>query len=218
LLKLRIAAFSTRPLAKPPLSRYIEKRRTLVLVAERALGERRYTYMDYLETDDDYRAEIVDGAMYVRSPPSRYHQGILGSLLVKLALFLEGKPGKVYAAPFGVRLSPKNDLTDDTYFEPDITVVCDPAKLDDRGCNGAPDMIIEIMSPSNRQNDMLVKFRKYLQAGVREYWIVDPEEKIVHVCLLDGPQYRVSVHNETQTLPVSVLPGCTINLQAVFAA
>jgi Uma2 family endonuclease len=176
-----------------------------------------YTYKDYLETDEDCRAEIVDGQFYVMSPPSRYHQGILGKLFVKIALFLEGRPEKVYPAPFGVRLFPKEDLSDDTYFEPDITVICDPSKLDDRGCKGPPDMIVEILSPSNPQNDMLVKFRKYLRAHVREYWIVDPEEKTVHVCILDNNQYRVSVYDETQTAPVSVLPGCSVELKAVFA-
>jgi Uma2 family endonuclease len=104
-----------------------------------------YTYNDYLKTDEDYRAEIVDGHLYVSTPPSRYHQGIGRNLLVKIALFLEGKPGKVYPAPFGVRPFPKTDLSDDIYFEPDITVICDTSKLDDRGCNGAPDMIIEIL-------------------------------------------------------------------------
>ncbi|MDR1587042.1 MAG: Uma2 family endonuclease [Treponema sp.] len=176
----------------------------------------RFTYGDYLETDEDCRAEIIDGQLYVMSPPSRYHQSILGKLFVKIALFLEGKPYRVYPAPFGVRLFPKNDLSDDTYFEPDITVVCDLSKLDDRGCNGPPDMIIEIMSSSNRQNDMLVKFRKYLQAGVREYWIVDPDEKTVHACILDDNRYRVSVYDETQTAPVSVLPGCAVVLKDIF--
>jgi Uma2 family endonuclease len=189
----------------------------LMFVAEKKPDEKYYTYRDYLDTDDDYRAEIIDGALYVASPPSRYHQDISRNLLIKIAGFLKGKPGRVYAAPFGVRLFPKSDLSDDTYVEPDITVVCDPSKLDDRGCNGAPDMIIEIMSPSNRQNDMLVKFRKYLQAGVREYWIVDTEEKTVHACVLDNKEYRVSVYDETQTVPAAVLPGCAVELKSVFA-
>jgi Uma2 family endonuclease len=107
-------------------------------------------------------------------------------------------------------------LRDDIYFEPDITVICDPAKLDDRGCNGAPDMIAEILSPSNAQYDMLVKFRKYLQAGVREYWIIDPEAKTAHVCVLEDGEYRVAVYDETQTAPVSVLPGCFIDLKDIF--
>jgi Uma2 family endonuclease len=175
-----------------------------------------YTYKDYLKTDEGYRAEIVDGSLYVATPPTRYHQGIGRNLLVKLALFLEGKPYKVYPAPFGVRPFPKKDLSDDTYFEPDITVICDTSKLDARGCTGAPEMIVEILSPSNPQHDMLVKFRKYLQAGVQEYWIVDPDAKTVHVCLLEDNQYRVSVYNETQTVAVSVLPGCVIELKSVF--
>ncbi|MDR0584167.1 MAG: Uma2 family endonuclease [Treponema sp.] len=186
-------------------------------VAEKKPAETHYTYKDYLETDEDYRAEFFDGHIYVASPPARYHQGIGRNLLLKIGNFLEGKPARVYPAPFGVRLFPKSDLSDGTYVEPDITVICDPAKLDDRGCNGPPDMIIEILSPSNRQNDMLVKFRKYLQAGVREYWIVDTEEKTVHVCILDGEQYRVSVYGELQTVPVTVLPGCTIELKPIFA-
>jgi Uma2 family endonuclease len=112
----------------------------------------------------------------------------------------------------------EQDIEHYTYFEPDISVICDPSKLDDRGCNGPPDMIVEILSPSTPQNDLLVKFRKYLQAGVREYWIVNPEEKTVQVCILDDKQYRVSVYDESQTVPVSVLPGCAIELKAVFAA
>jgi Uma2 family endonuclease len=176
-----------------------------------------YTYRDYLETDEDFRAEIFDGHLYVMTPPARYHQGILGNLFLKIGNFLAGKPYKVYPAPFGVRLFPKDDLSDDTYVEPDITVICDPSKLEDRGCKGPPDMIVEILSPSNRSNDTLVKFRKYLQAGVREYWIVDPEEKTVHVCILDKDQYRVSVYTEIQTAPVSILPGLTIALKPIFA-
>jgi Uma2 family endonuclease len=185
-------------------------------LAEKMPEEKHYTYRDYLAWGEDYRAEIIDGQVYAMSPPLRLHQDVLGKLFVKIALFLEGKPCRVYPAPFGVRLFPKSDLSDDTVFEPDISVICDGSKLDDRGCNGPPDMIIEILSPSNPQNDMLVKFRKYLEAGVREYWIVDPQEKTVHACILDGRQYRVSVYDETQTAPVSVLPGCAIELKPVF--
>ncbi|MDR0668641.1 MAG: Uma2 family endonuclease [Treponema sp.] len=193
-------------------------RKTLMPDVVEQWEDTHYAYSDYLDTEDDYRAEIIDGRLCVMSPPSRYHQDVLGSLFVKLALFVEGKPYKVYPAPFGVRLFPKTDLSDDVYVEPDITVIRDPSKLDDRGCNGAPDMIVEIMSPSNRQNDMLVKFRMYLKAAVREYWIVDVEEKTVHACILDNNQYRVSVYDETQTVPVSVLPGCCVELKSVFTA
>jgi Uma2 family endonuclease len=176
-----------------------------------------YTYTDYLGWDEDVRAEIIDGELVMMAPPLRRHQGISGNLFYKLRTFLEGKPCKVYAAPFGVRLSPQKDNSDDTVLEPDLVVVCDQSKLDDRGCNGPPDMIVEILSPATAQRDMLVKFRKYLLAGVREYWIVDGEEKTVHVCVLYDGQYRVSVYGEGQTAPVSVLPGCEIAMEGIFA-
>ncbi|MDR1931698.1 MAG: Uma2 family endonuclease, partial [Spirochaetales bacterium] len=117
--------------------------------------ESHYTYADYLEWGEDVRAEIIDGEVFMMSPPLRAHQGILGNLFFKLAAFLEGKPCEVYPAPFGVRLFPKNDFSDDTVLEPDIVVVCDLSKLDDRGCNGAPDLIIEILSPSNARHDRI---------------------------------------------------------------
>jgi Uma2 family endonuclease len=185
--------------------------------AEEKSAVSRYTYADYLSWDEDVRAEIIDGEAFMMAPPLRQHQGISGNLFYWLRNFLEGKPCRVYAAPFGVRLFPEKDGSDDTVVEPDIVVVCDRSKLDDRGCNGPPDLIIEILSPSTAQKDMLVKFRKYLQAGVREYWIVDGEAKTIHVCILQDDQYRVSVYDESRTVPVSVLPGCEVKLTAVFA-
>jgi Uma2 family endonuclease len=185
-----------------------------------------YTYADFLEWDEDFRAEIIDGEIVMMSPPFRLHQGVSGNLFLKLRNFLEGKPCKVYAAPFGVRLFPKTDNSDDTVVEPDIVVICDPKKLDERGCNGAPDLVVEILSPSTARYDRIVKFRKYQKAGVREYWIVDPDEKTLQVCLLasqPGPKgfekdgYLVTMYAETDTAPVSVLPGCTIPLPDLFA-
>jgi Uma2 family endonuclease len=176
-----------------------------------------YTYTDYLGWDEDVRAEIIDGKLIMMAPPLRQHQGISRNLLLKIGNFLEGKPCKIYAAPFGVRLFPQKDKNDDTVLEPDLVVVYDQSKLDDRGCNGPPDMIVEILSSATAQRDMLVKFRKYLQAGVREYWIVDGGTKTIHVCVLHDNQYRVSVYGEGQNAPISVLPGCEIDLKSVFA-
>jgi Uma2 family endonuclease len=122
----------------------------------------------------------------------------------------------VYSAPFGVRLFPKDDLSDDTVVEPDILVVCDKTKIDKQGCKGAPDLIIEILSPSNIHHDRIVKFQKYLAAGVREYWIVDPDNKGVDVHVLQDGAYHTMVYDETSEAPVSVLPGCVINLAGVF--
>ncbi|GHU58999.1 hypothetical protein FACS189444_3570 [Spirochaetia bacterium] len=206
--------------------------------------QQRFTYADVLDWDEDYRAEIIDGALFVCSPPAAYHQGISVELVYQLKDFLKGTqdrgtsnvPGltaKVFAGPFGVRLFPRSDLSDDTVLEPDITVICDPAKLDKRGYNGAPDMIIEILSPSNIQHDMVYKFNKYLKAGVREYWTVDPDSRTVQVHILeqfgrDAAHYRTSLYgvfdpanpasvDGPETVPVSVLPGCVIDLKAVFA-
>jgi Uma2 family endonuclease len=176
-----------------------------------------YTYADYLEWDTDARYEIVDGEAYMMATSSRIHQEISGNFYYALRSFLEGKPCKVYAAPFSVRLFPEEDQSDDTVLEPDITVVCDSSKLDDRGCNGAPDLVIEIISPSTVRQDRIVKFNKYREAGVREYWIVDPEEKVVMVYVLKDGQYTAANYDDTVTAPVEILPGCEIDLKTIFA-
>ncbi|GHV88469.1 hypothetical protein AGMMS50267_08290 [Spirochaetia bacterium] len=175
-----------------------------------------YTYADFLEWDESIRAEIIDGDIYMMATPLTEHQRILGELFLIIGNFLKGKPCRAFPAPFGVRLFPKDDLSDDTVVEPDIVVVCDSSKLDHRGCNGAPDLVIEILSPSNRSHDQLVKFQKYLAAGVREYWIVDPEDQLVHVHILDAGRYVTTVYGPKDDIPVSILPGCVIKLREVF--
>jgi Uma2 family endonuclease len=177
-----------------------------------------YTYADVLEWDENVRAEIVDGELYMMSPPTRFYQDIIWELSGQLRNFLQGKPYKGYTAPFGVRLFPTDDQSDDTFVEPDIVVVCDSSKLDDRGCNGAPDLVIEILSPATARYDRVVKFRKYLEAGVREYWIVNPDEKTVQVHVLDNGRYVTKTYDETDEVPVTVLPGCVIALPLVFGA
>jgi Uma2 family endonuclease len=175
-----------------------------------------YTYADYLEWDEGERYEIIDGEANMMAPPFRVHQEISGNFYYALRTYLKDKPCKVYAAPFAVRLFPAGDKSDDTVVEPDITVVCDPSKLDDRGCNGAPDLVIEIVSPSTGRYDRIVKFNKYRKAGVREYWIVDPEQKDVFVYVLKNGEYTAINYADTDTVPVTVLPGCEINLKTVL--
>ena len=154
--------------------------------------------------------------------PFRVHQEISGELFRQLANFLEGKKCRVYAAPFAVRLFEKdgdNPEDVDTMVEPDITVVCDKDKLDKHGCKGAPDMVIEILSPSTRRHDRLVKLGLYQQAGVREYWIVDPENKSVQVFLQDGSSF-LKIHEDygrEDIAKVNVLDGCFIELSKVFS-
>ena len=182
--------------------------------------EERYTYADYLEWDEKERVELIDGAPLMMAPPSRKHQEISGEIYRQLANFLRGKGCRVYAAPFGVRLFERaedgpEDV--DTVVEPDITVVCDRDKLDDQGCKGAPDLIVEILSPSTQRRDRLTKLNLYQRAGVREYWIVNPEDRTVQVMLLENGLYRVvDVGTAQDVVKVNSLEGCYLELEKVF--
>lgn len=181
-----------------------------------------YTFADCLGWDEKERAEIIGGKVLMMAPPSRIHQKISGEIFRQLANFLEGKRCEVYSAPFGVRLFEKDgDRPEDvdTVVEPDITVVCDTSRLDQHGCKGAPELVMEILSPSSRRHDMLVKLNLYQRAGVREYWIVNPEDRTVQVMLLDSKGY-LRIHEDygqEDTAVVNVLEGCTIDLTKVFS-
>jgi len=171
-----------------------------------------YTYDEWLSWDESIRAELYGGMLVMMAPPSQRHQTILSELHGQLWQFLKGKPCKVFPAPFGVQLN----NSEDTVFEPDIVVVCDKSKLDGKIFHGAPDMIIEILSPSSIRNDRIIKYRKYQQAGVREYWIVDPEHNILQVGVLHEGRYISSMFDADDVAPVSVLDGCEINMTDVF--
>jgi Uma2 family endonuclease len=134
-----------------------------------------YTIEDIYELPDGTRAELFDGQMYMMDLPNRQHQEIVGTLSRKIADYIDSKGGscKTYIAPFAVFLN-QDSLN---YVEPDISVICDPKKLTDKGCAGAPDWVIEIVSPGSRRMDYSTKVFKYRSAGVREYWIVDPDKK-----------------------------------------
>lgn len=141
--------------------------------------ERIYTTADIYDLPDGHRAELIDGQIYYMAPPNRRHQKISSQLHGKIWNYISSKNGscEVYSAPFAVFLNED----DRNYVEPDISVICDPEKLTDRGCTGAPDWIIEIVSPSSRRMDYFVKLFKYRSSGVREYWIVDPDKKQIMV-------------------------------------
>ncbi|MCL1918918.1 MAG: Uma2 family endonuclease [Peptococcaceae bacterium] len=176
----------------------------------------RYTYTDYCSWDNDERWELIDGVPYAMTPaPSRFHQNISGNLFGQLFNYLQGKPCKVYHAPFDVRLN--TGTNDDTVVQPDLLVVCDSSKLDDKGCVGAPDLVVEILSPSTARKDKLIKFQKYQQSGIREFWIIDPETRTVQVCTLENGNYIISMYGDTDTVHVQVLDGCQIELCSVFA-
>lgn len=182
-----------------------------------------YTFADCLTWDEGDRIEIIGGEPIMMSPPSTAHQLISGELYRQLANYLDGKKCKVISALFAVRLFEKaGDSPDDvdTMVEPDISVVCDPSRLDKNGYRGAPDMVVEILSPSTRRHDRLVKLGLYQQAGVREYWIVDPENQSVQVFLLGG-KGALQLHEDygkDGIAKVNVLDGCFIELSKVFPA
>ena len=143
------------------------------------LKEETYTIDDIYALPEGERAELIDGHMYMMAPPSRKHQKISMELSSLIREYIRSHKGKceVYAAPFAVYLDERSS----TYVEPDISVICNPDKLDDRGCKGAPDWIIEIVSPASKQMDYYTKLFKYRNTGVREYWIVDPSKNLIVV-------------------------------------
>lgn len=183
-------------------------------------NKERYTFADVLTWDEAERIEIIDGEAFMMAPPSSYHQKICFQIGRQLGNFLEGKRCEVYPAPFGVRLFEQNgDEPEDvdTMVEPDISVVCDPGKIDERGCKGAPDLVIEILSPSTWRHDKFTKINLYQRAGVREYWIVSPEEKTVQVFLLEDGRYTVKDFGaDKDRLKVNILDDCFIELSKVF--
>jgi len=150
----------------------------MALPAEKA----RYTFSDVLTWEENEHIEIINGEAFMMAPPSRVHQEISSELFWQLANFLEGKKCWVYAALFTVQLFEKDGKAPenvDTMVEPDLSVVCDTDKLDEHGCKGASDLVIEILFPSTRRHDRLVKLGLCQRAGVREYWSVDPKYKSV---------------------------------------
>ena len=179
-----------------------------------------YNYADYLVWDESERIELLDGQPIMIAPPSRVHQKISMEISRQLANFLQGKPCEVYSAPFAVRLFEReSDNPEDinTVFEPDISVICNKNKLDAKGCKGAPDMVIEILSPSTARNDRLVKLNQYQRAGVRLYWIVSPEEKTVQTYLLQNGNFVLGeIFTPQDIAKVDILDGCFIELSKVF--
>lgn len=165
--------------------------------------KKQYTVDDIYELPDGVRAELIDGEMYMMAPPGRNHQDISMNLSTSINQYIRDKSGncKVYAAPFAVFLN--ND--DETYVEPDISVICDKSKLDEKGCHGAPDWVIEIVSPSSRSIDYYKKLLKYKTAGVREYWIVDPMVDQVIVYKFDTD--ILMQYSFTDEIPVAIYDG-----------
>ncbi len=183
-----------------------------------------YTYADYLTWQIGEMTELIRGKIFKMSPaPGSMHQKISGRFFLKIGNFLEGKKCQLFAAPFDVRLpvSPKNKADREiiTVVQPDLCVVCDPAKIDERGCMGAPDWIIEILSRHTSAKDLREKFEVYEEAGVAEYWVVHPQEQTVLVYTLDETgkyQGILKPYIRTDRVSPVTLPGLTIDLAEVF--
>lgn len=186
-------------------------------------ADRLYTYGDYFGWDDGQRWELIDGVAYLMSPaPSRRHQWMLMELSRQVANYLVGRTCEVYVAPFDVRLPEAGEADEEvrTVVQPDLVVVCEPAKLDERGCRGAPDLAVEILSPSSSVHDLKRKLPLYERTGVRELWIVHPAERVVQAYRLGagaGSGYgRPEAYGPEDRLASSAVEGLEVDLGPVF--
>jgi len=179
-----------------------------------------WTYAEYKEWElkPGERYEIIYGEAYAMSAPGAFHQMMIAELTRQFGNFLINKPCKVFPAPFDVRLFYEKDESDDTVVQPDLTVICDRKKIGKEGGRGAPDLIVEILSPSNTAIEMQKKYNLYRYAGVREYWVVDGENKELTVSLFNGNNIISRTYNEKDSAPVSVLEGFSVELESVFTA
>ncbi len=170
-----------------------------------------YTIDDIYALPEGQRAELFDGRMYDLATPNRRHQKIVGSLHFSISSYISGHGGscEVYPAPFAVRLF----ANDSTYVEPDISVICDPKKLTDRGCDGAPDWVIEVVSPSTRQRDYFMKLFLYYDAGVREYWIVDADKGRIQVYRFEAE--TTDEYGFGDAVPVGIYEDFSIDFSSI---
>lgn len=183
----------------------------------------RYTYADYLKWHLEEYVELIKGKVFKMSPaPLSQHQVLVHRLDVELGYYLKKKTCQVFPAPFDVRLSSNNLFADEqitTVVQPNLCVVCDPTKIDKRGCVGSPDLIIEVLSSSTAKRDLDEKFHLYEESGVKEYWIVFPEEQVISVYLLNEItfQYELLKHFEKgEKLKVNILEDLIIDLDDIF--
>jgi Uma2 family endonuclease len=180
-----------------------------------------YTYADYLLWRFEERVELLRGKIRQMAAPSRKHQGINGNLHRFFANALWKNTCKVYIAPFDVRLTRFDQVKNTaiiTVVQPDLCVICDPSKLDDRGCIGAPDLIVEILSPGNSRTEMKDKFELYQEAGVQEYWVVSPIENMIQVWKLNEQGYYIGLPPKVEgdIITTPIVPDLSIDLTDIF--
>ncbi|HHY27810.1 MAG TPA: Uma2 family endonuclease [Desulfitobacterium dehalogenans] len=180
---------------------------------------RKFTYVDYLTWPEDTPVELIEGIPYAMTAPTRIHQEIVGEVFRQIANYLLEKPCKVYTAPFDVRLIQVKAKDDDimNVVQPDITIICDREKLDDKGCLGSPDVIMEVVSPSSVAKDYIKKLNLYEKHSVQEYWLIHPVDKIVMVYRLEnaGKYARPTAYPFEEKVPVGVFEDLSISLEKI---
>lgn len=181
-----------------------------------------YTYADYLKWTVEERLELIKGKIFRMSPAPNYiHQRLVSDIHGHLWSFLRTKSCQAFVAPFDVRLPRKSKRDEDviTVVQPDVCVVCDPAKLDNRGCIGAPDVVVEVLSPSNNRKELKQKYEVYEESGVKEYWIVSPQDHTFFVyTLIDGKFQPSRLMGEDDVMTSTVLEGFSLNLEELFGS
>ena len=175
-----------------------------------AVKEQLYTIQDIEALPEDVRAELIDGKIYYMTAPLRIHQKIIVKMLFSIESYIREHNGscEVYPSPFGVYL---NGETGRDLFEPDLVVICNPDHLHYKGCMGAPDWVMEVISPSTKSRDYTIKLFKYRMAGVKEYWIVNPDKRIVNVYRF-GETEQVDVYSFEEEIPISIFPELQVRL------
>lgn len=168
------------------------------------------TIKDIYALPEGQRAELIDGDMHMMSPPGLMHQRLVSELHIKIGNYIKSNQGdcSIFPAPFAVFLNADNH----TYVEPDLSIICDKDKLDDKGCNGAPDWVIEVTSPSTQNRDYLVKLFRYRDAGVREYWIVNPMRQTVQTYFFENEDRGFGEFSFDEDIPVRIYEGWSINI------
>lgn len=179
-----------------------------------------YTYADYLKWKWEERVELFKGVIMKMAAPNTKHQSIIGDIYLQIGFFLQRRSCRIFLSPFDVRLPVQNKKKDEevtTVVQPDLCIVCDDSKIDKLGCIGAPDIMIEVLSPGNSKKEMQNKYDLYEEAGVPEYWIVVPEEEIVIIYTLINDKYdRSKVYSSGQIITTPILPGLEINTTDIF--